>query len=262
MKRRQADTLAEMLIEQHDASQNFTPFAQGNAITSVSDAYDVQDAYVERLIASHGNPVGYKIGLTSATMQAFCGIDQPISGAVLAKRVFRSGATVRTPNYGRLGLEFEIAVRIAADPPAALIPYVAETIAPYVDAVCAAIEIVDDRAANYDQLEVLSLLADNSWNAGIVLGEFTSARIDLAAAKGSVFRDDHLIDQGHGRDVLGHPMNSLAWLANHLASRGGVLKAGQVVMTGSLVKTLFPTKSERYRFELEGIGSVELNVQA
>jgi 2-oxo-3-hexenedioate decarboxylase/2-keto-4-pentenoate hydratase len=250
-----------MLVEQHDASQSFIPFAQGNAIKSVSDAYDVQDAYVARLIASHGNSVGYKIGLTSAAMQAFCGIDQPISGAVLAKRVFRSGATVKVPAYGRLGLEFEIAVRIATDPPPTSIPYVAATIVPYVDAVCAAIELVDDRAADYEQLEVLSLLADNSWNAGIVLAEFTSRRIDLAAAKGSVFRNGRLIDQGHGRDVLGHPMNSLAWLANHLASRGERLKAGQVVMTGSLVKTLFPTESEQYRFELEGIGSVELNVQ-
>ena len=59
-------------------------------------------------------------------MQAFCGIDHPIAGVVLAKRVHRSGATVRRADFGRLGLEFEIAVRIKSDVPVTGIPYTAE----------------------------------------------------------------------------------------------------------------------------------------
>jgi 2-keto-4-pentenoate hydratase len=66
--------------------------------------------------------------------------------------------------------------------------------------------------------------------------------------------------EGHGRDILGHPFNSVAWLATQLASRGVGLKAGQVVMTGSVMKTIFPTEDASYRFELEEIGAVEVHV--
>ena len=51
-------------------------------------------------------------------------------------------------------------------------PFTAEAIRPHIDGVCAAIEIVDDRNADYANLDVLSLVADNSWNGGIVLSEF------------------------------------------------------------------------------------------
>ena len=67
------------------------------------------------LRGQHGDAVGYKVGLTSAAMQTFCGIDHPIAGVVLARRVMQSGATVRRADYGRLGLEFEIAVRLQSD---------------------------------------------------------------------------------------------------------------------------------------------------
>jgi 2-keto-4-pentenoate hydratase len=69
-----------------------------------------------------------------------------------------------------------------------------------------------------------------------------------------------LIGEGHGRDILGHPFNSVAWLATHLASRGAALRAGQIVMTGSVMKTVFPERDARYRFDLEGLGSVEVQV--
>jgi 2-keto-4-pentenoate hydratase len=72
-------------------------------------------------------------------MQAFCGIDHPIAGVVLAKRVHRSGATTRIADFGRLGLEFEIAVRIKSDVPATGTPYTADMIQPHINGVCAAV---------------------------------------------------------------------------------------------------------------------------
>jgi 2-keto-4-pentenoate hydratase len=107
---------------------------------------------------------------------------------------------------------------------------------------------------------VRSLVADNSWNAGIVLSEFKSSWPDLAALPGRATRDNDPIGEGYGRDILGHPFNSVAWLATHLASRGGSLKAGEVVMTGSVMKTVFPEQDAHYRFELQGLGSVEVQI--
>ena len=252
---------AEALLAAHKANLRFKTLSAPEAPATISDAYDIQEKYVGLLRGEHGGTVGYKVGLTSAAMQAFCGIDHPIAGVVLASRVHRSGATVRRADFGRLGLELEIAVRIKSDVPVTSTPCTAELIAPHIDGVCAAIEIVDDRSADYANLDVRSLVADNSWNGGIVLSEFANVWHDLEGVLGRATKDRVAIGEGHGRDILGHPFNSVAWLATQLASRGEGLKAGQVVMTGSVMKTVFPIEDANYRFDLEQIGSVEVGVQ-
>jgi 2-keto-4-pentenoate hydratase len=253
---------AEALLAEHKANQRFKSLGPPAAPATISDAYDIQEQYVSLLRGEHGNAVGYKVGLTSATMQAFCRIDHPIAGVVLASRVHRSGATVRRSDFGRLGLEFEIAVRIKSDVPVTSMPHTAETIRPHIDGVCAAVELVDDRNADYDNLDVRSLVADNSWNGGIVLAEFATTWPDLESVLGRATNDRVAIGEGYGRDILGHPFNSVAWLATQLASRGAGLKAGQAVMTGSVIKTVFPSEDANYRFDLERIGFVEVQVRA
>jgi 2-keto-4-pentenoate hydratase len=253
---------AEALLAEHKANQRFKSLGPPAAPATISDAYDIQEQYVTLLRGEHGDAVGYKVGLTSATMQAFCRIDHPIAGVVLASRLHRSGTTVRRSDFGRLGLEFEIAVRIESDVPVTSMPHTAETIRPHIDGVCAAVELVDDRNADYASLDVRSLVADNSWNGGIVLSEFATTWPDLESVLGRATNDRVAIGEGYGRDILGHPFNSVAWLATQLASRGENLKAGQVVMTGSVMKTVFPSEDANYRFDLERIGFVEVQVRA
>jgi 2-keto-4-pentenoate hydratase len=257
-----AERAAEWLLAEHRAGHRFTTLGPPAAPVTIADAYDVQEKYVTLLRRDNGEPVGYKVGLTSAAMQAFCRIDHPIAGVVLASRLHRSGAQVLLKDFGRLGLEFEIAVRIKSDIPATDKAFTAEAIAPHIDGVCAAIELVDDRAADYASIDVRSLVADNSWNAGIVLSEFKPVWPDLEAVLGRASKDGDLIGEGYGRDILGHPFNSVAWLATQLASRGATLKAGEVVMTGSVMKTIFPEHDAHYRFELEGLGLVEVQVSS
>ena len=251
---------AEGLLAAHKAKLRFRPLGPPAAPATIADAYDIQEKYVALLRGEHGDAVGYKVGLTSAAMQAFCGIDHPIAGVVLASRLHETGATVRRSDFGRLGLEFEIAVRVKSDVPVTPMPYTAGMIRPHIGGVCAAVELVDDRSADYANLDVLSLVADNSWNGGIVLSEFATQWPDLESVLGRATKDGVAIGEGHGRDILGHPFNSVAWLATQLASRGAGLKAGQVVMTGSVMKTVFPEADAHYRFDLEPIGFVEVQV--
>jgi 2-keto-4-pentenoate hydratase len=252
---------ANTLLAEHKANVRFKTIGPPDGPTSISDAYDIQERYVALLRSRHGEAAGYKVGLTSATMQTFCGIDHPIAGVVLASRVHKSGASVRRADFGRLGLEFEIAVRFKSDVPVKGQPWTADTIAPHIDGVCAAIELVDDRSADYSNLDVRSLVADNSWNGGIVLSEFLTRWPDLPGALGRASKDGAAFGEGHGRDILGHPFNSAAWLATQINSRGTSLKAGDVVMTGSVMKTVFPEDAASYRFELGGIGTVEIQVR-
>lgn len=266
-----AITAARALVEEHRRGATFRPFAATFGIACVADAYAVQREYVRLEMRERGTGVaGYKVGLTARRMQQMCGIDSPIAGVVLRDRVYASGVHLNAAAYGRVGLEFEIAVRLGRDlaldgdaparAPAA--PAVIAAVAEAVDAVCPAIEIIDDRRADYAGLEILSLIADNAWNAGIVLGPFARIWPDLAALAGTIAADGTIIDRGSGRDVLGHPLQSVAWLAGHLAETGTTLRAGDVVMTGNLATTKFPERRSDYRFDLLGLGAVEVSIEA
>jgi 2-keto-4-pentenoate hydratase len=251
-------------MQEHAAGHRFESFAASSGIETPRRAYDVQREFVDRQAsAGKTSRAGYKIGLTSPSMQAMCGIDTPIAGVVLRDRVHASHFRLDRADHVRAGIEFEIAVRIGHDLPPIDRPFALAEVQSAVDAVAPAIEIIDDRHCDYASLDVLSLIADNAWNAGVVLGTFCSSWPELAEVTGTVVLGDAgVLDQGRGRDVLGHPLLPVLWLANHLAAEGIGLRRGEVVMTGSLVTTKFPTGPGAYRFEVSGLGSVALTVAA
>jgi 2-keto-4-pentenoate hydratase len=255
------DELAQRLMREHAAGTKFHPLGPGTGVTDLAAAYAVQRRFVQLMSATAGATAGYKIGLTSARMQKMCGIDQPVAGVVLATRVMQSGVVLQAERYHHLGLEFEVGVRLGRDLPRDEAPFARERVAQAVGGVCAAVEVVDDRNADYATLEALSLNADNSWNAGAVLGGFCGSWDNLEAATGIVQVNGQEIDRGYARDVLGHPFVPLTWLANHLAEAGGALRAGDVVLTGSLIPTRFPKEPSAFRYELAGIGTVDLTVE-
>jgi len=256
-----AGKIAEMLLREHVGGVTFQPFAAAVGITVADDAYAVQREYVRLLLQSRATTAaGYKIGLTTPRMQAMCGIDSPVAGVIITDRVHASGTRISAAAYGHVGLEFEIAVRLGQDlAPAGRTPTFAE-VGAAIDGVCPAIELIDDRGADYRKLDALSLIADNAWNGGVVLGDFRPSWPDLAAIEAVVSVDGKIIDRGFGRDVLGHPFYSVAWLATHLAAQGSRLRAGDIVMTGSVVTTKFPDRIESYHYELSDCGAVELSV--
>jgi 2-keto-4-pentenoate hydratase len=253
------DVAAEVL-EWHAQKRRFEPFAARCGIADVRAAYDVQDALVRMRCEERATaPVGYKIGLTSPRMQAMCGIDSPIAGAVLGTDVHASGSSLPLSRFVRLGIEFELAVRVGQDVDAASLPATPADAATIVDAICPAIELVEDRDADYSKgLDALSLVADNSWNAGIVLGEFRTSFPEPGDIAAEVTLNGEVIDRGNSGDALGHPFTPLVWLARHLADRGQALRRGDVVMTGSIVPTRFPKPGESYRLTLDGLGAVEV----
>ena len=250
---------AAWLMREHSESRPFAPFAAARSIRTLEQAYAVQDAYVSRCLQQRRTGrSGYKIGLTSLSMQAMCGIDSPVAGVILSDRALQSGATLRSGDYGRCGVEFEIAVRIGRDLQPGGPVITLEDVEAAVEAVAPAIEVVDDRNCDYASLDVLSLVADNAWNAGVVLGEFRTSWPSLDGVQGRVWNENGPLDTGRGRDVLGHPFQPVAWLANHLRAGGRQLRAGDIVMTGSMVTTKFPRENQRYRFEIDDLGAVDV----
>ncbi|MDE2376740.1 fumarylacetoacetate hydrolase family protein [Bradyrhizobium sp.] len=221
--------------------------------------YKVQRALHDLLLPQTGRLVGYKIGCTSAVMQDYIGIPHPCAGGVFEKGVHDSGVKLAAADYVRVGVECEIAVRLKRSLAPGEAPFTAEWVAEAVEAYRPAIEIVDDRYVKWETLGAPTLIADDFFAAGCVLGpEVARAAVpDLKRIAGRALLNGEVAGQGTGADVLGHPHNALAWLANHLAAEGKGLHAGQIVLTGSLVKTLWLKPGDKVRMELDGLGVVE-----
>jgi 2-keto-4-pentenoate hydratase len=255
------DEAGAMLMRDHEQKKNIVPFARDYGAEDIAGAYAIQAAYNRLQERKFGRRMGYKIGLTSKRMQAMCGVNHPNSGVVFEKRVHRSGVTLPLSGLVHLGIEFECCARLgrALGPRAA--EYSMAEVADAVEAVAPAFEVIDDRNSAYP-LDLLSLIADNSWNEGNVLGQFTDKWPDLAATRSVLECDGKVIDEGKGSDVLGHPFEPLRWLANNLSRQGDTLNAGDIVLTGSWVTTRFPKAGERYKYTIEGVGSVEIGFSA
>jgi 2-oxo-3-hexenedioate decarboxylase/2-keto-4-pentenoate hydratase len=224
----------------------------------LDEAYRVRAEFEEiEQARGRGIVAGYKIGLTTPIMQQLCGVDEPCCGAIFATEMHHRRAELAMSDYCRLGIETEIAVRLGEDLPRG---GDIERVAAAVESVMAAIELLEDLRHDYKRLTAAAMVAGNVWNAGIVLGDPVTdwRRLDLAAATARLTINGREIGRGQGADVMGNPLNALAWLANKLAAAGAPLKAGMVVMTGSMVPIQFPTPGDHAVVEVDGLGSAEI----
>jgi 2-keto-4-pentenoate hydratase len=255
---------AKRLLEAHERREQFAPLPPELAPRDAEEAYAIQDCYVARRAERLGVIAGYKIALSSREMQRFVGVDAPQAGVMLASTLHRTPASVRAADYVRLIVEFEIAVEMAADLPAADAPYTRERIAPFVRAVMPALELADDRNADYGQLarHPLELIADNAWNEGAVLGVPIEdwRAIDLAAVRGVATINGRVVGEGMGAAAMGHPLEAVTWIANHLAAHGRGLVFRDVVITGSIITTKTVRAGDLVRFSVAQLGEVELRV--
>jgi 2-keto-4-pentenoate hydratase len=259
-----ASSTARWLRDRYLARGAFGAFPADCAPRNVDEAYAAAQSLV-RLKAQDCGPVcGWKIALSNPAMQAFCGLPEPIAGAVHARQVVTSPAQVRASDYVRLLIEFEIALELGVDLPARKQAYTRKQVADAVSAVRPAFEIADDLGADYKTLSQhgLQLVADNAWNQGAVLGERRTdwRSLDLAALRGVVQIDDEVVGEGFGRDQMGHPLDAMTWLANNLSRRGIGMRAGDFAILGSLVTSKFPVSGQTLRFSLDGFEPLQLKV--
>ena len=258
-------TAANLLLQQHARRQPFTRLPEDCAPGNANDAYAIQETLRRIREPSLGPTAGYKVALTSTVMQEMLQYFSPFAGPLHANMIYTSGAELDHTKYGRLCVECELAAVLGKDLPSANAPYTREQIADAVDTLCPALELVDDRNADYSDISslVLTLIADNAWNAGIVLGSAVSdwRALDLESIHGTVSINDKAEDEGHGRDVLGHPFEALRWLVNTIAEQGKNIDRGMVVMTGTMIATRFVKPGDALTFSVDGLGDVSVSVR-
>jgi len=214
-------------------------------------------------IAGLGRKVGHKIGCTTPVMQHFLGIPNPCAGVIFEKTVLHRCGRVPRAGFVRLGIECEIAVELARDLAPAGAPVDRESAGRAVGAVMASIELVDDRYQDFRALGVPTLIADDFFDSGCVLGDPVRdwARLDLSRLSGATHVNGVEVGRGTGALVMGHPFEALAWLANARAKHGfDPLKAGEFVLLGSVVETQWLNAGDEVRVEIEQLGELKLSV--
>jgi len=255
------EAAARAAFKTYTTRTRYRPLDAALRAAPLEDAYRIQDA-LHRVMAEagRGEIAGWKIALTSRAMQQMTGVDQPAAGAIFSKVVHASPARVDVAAYHHLGVEFEVAVRVADDLPASGGPWTRASVAGKVAACIPAFELVEDGNADYKTLDAFTLVAQNTWNGGVVLGPAVTEwrGVDLERAVTRCWVNDQPAGQGKTGDALGHPFEAVAWLANLLNGRGRRLERGMIVMTGSSITTKFPAPGDRVRFAVDGLGEVAL----
>src|SRR5262245_1112436 len=247
---------ARFLDEAHRIRARYQNLPEGIAPKNFDEAYAAQEALCALWEPRLGPIAGRKIAVTTKVMQELMGIDHPCGGAILSSRVHKSPASIAKGDFVNVRVECELAVRLARDLPKAAKPYTRETARQAVGAVMAAFELIEDRNADYKASKALSLIADNAWNGGIVIGAERPppAGSDLNGIGGVLKRNGKQEAVGKTDD----PMGALAWLANLAVERKRPMTAGMVVITGSVVTTVDIAPGERLDFALDGVGETSM----
>lgn len=164
------DAMAQWMWEARCRRQSYANLPDNLRPASIAEAYAAQEMYYRLAEPVYGAVAGAKIATTTKVMQRLMGIDHPCGGAIFARTIYQS-AKLRAADFVNLRIESEIALVLGRDLPASGAPWTRQTIAPAVEAAMPAFELIEDRHADYAKTEVTSLIVENCWNGGVVIGD-------------------------------------------------------------------------------------------
>ncbi|MDC1311451.1 fumarylacetoacetate hydrolase family protein [Burkholderiales bacterium] len=228
-----------------------------------SEGYLLQE-YVNRLLNHPLGPVvGHKIGCTTSVMQRFLGVPTPCAGEIFSRTVLKESGCVPREGFNRVGVECEVVVSISET--ITLDTYLEASFSSLsvIDSVMVGMEIVDDRYEDFTSLGVPTLIADNFFDSGCVLGDAVHdwRQLDLNNLVGKTRVNGVVVGSGTSSLIMGSPINALDWFIKSRVSRGLSITKGQFVMLGSVVETKWLEAGDVAEVEMESLGSVSLMVE-
>ena len=248
------DELYEAMVKREAVS----PLTSRGEDISIEDAYHISLRMLERRQQAGARVIGKKIGVTSKAVQNMLNVHQPDFGYLTDDMVFNSGEVM--PISDRLiapRAEGEMAFILKKDlsgPGVTNADVLAAT-----ECVMPCFEIVDSRIQDW-KIAIQDTVADNASCGLFVLGDqaVSPRKVDLVTCGMVVEKNGSVLSADAGAAALGSPVNCVTWLANTLGEFGITLKAGEVILSGSLVP-LEPVKAGDYmRVDIGGIGSASV----
>lgn len=253
-----AALLEQYADELYDALKSCKPLApltERDPSLTLEEAYQIQLRIIaRRLDADRERIVGKKIGVTSKVVMDLLKVDQPDFGHLTSGMLREDGAAIPVSSMIAPKAEGEIAFVLKEDlcgPGVTMADVLRAT-----EYVLPCFEIVDSRIADW-KIKIQDTVADNASSALFVLGDaaIDPRELDLALVGMTLELNGEIVATGAGAAALNHPANAVAWLANTLGRLDMPLKAGEVILSGSLA-TMVPVKAgDNLRISLGGIGS-------
>ena len=221
----------------------------------IDDAYGIQQLFVSSSDAFTGRRVGRKIGLTSPAVQKQMGVDRPDFGVLTADMAYGDSQPIPYDRLLQPRVEAEVAFILGCDLDASTVT--SADVMRATEFVVAAIEVVDSRIHGWD-IAIVDTVADNASSGVFVLGGAPRRLhdVDLRAVAMQMSTGGDTLSTGTGAACLGHPVNAVVWLANEVGRRGAPLRAGEVVLSGSLGPLVSVRAGCTYVAEFDGLGSV------
>jgi 2-keto-4-pentenoate hydratase len=212
----------------------------------------------ERLDAGE-RPLGWKVGFGApAAMQKFA-IKAPLVGFLTDQALVATGATVSLSGWVKPVAEPEIAVHMGRDLPAGADR---EIVKAAIAGLGPAIELADvDRPPD----DVERILAGNIYQRGVIVGPCDAARAGggVDGLHGHIARNGSAFAQTSDPQALtGELIDIVRHVADTLAAFGETLRAGQIIITGSIVPPLWVEAGEEIVFKLDPVGSVSIRFAA
>lgn len=250
--------LGDELFEALSQRQMIDPLTEREPGITIEDAYHVSLRMVDRRVESGESIIGKKIGVTSKAVQNMLNVHQPDFGYLTDRMVYGNGDEMPiSEQLIQPRAEGEIAFMLKRD---LIGPGVSNAdVLRATEAVIPCFEIVDSRIRDW-KIKIQDTVADNASCGLFVLGDkaVDPRKVDLATAGMVVEKNGELLSTGAGAAALGSPVNCVAWLANTLGSFGIPLKAGEVILSGSLVPLEPVVAGDFMRVEIGGIGSASV----
>jgi 2-keto-4-pentenoate hydratase len=240
------DHIKEFLAAR-DEPRPHTPPSQSRRL-SLSEAYALQDRLREALQTRGERVAGWKAGFTNRAGQEAYEVSEPVCAFLLASGVLASGAEIAAARFVRPGVEAEIAFVLKRDLAGPGVTPAQALLA--VEGAVPALELIDYRYSG--KAVGTDVVAEGVYARAIVLGGALTPVLD-----GLVYEQNGaVVATATAYEVLGNPLVSLAWIANHLGGRGLGLRAGDVAMTGSVSKILPAKAGDTVRATYTRLGSV------
>lgn len=232
------------------------PLSANDPGLDVRTAYAIQAALLERHVARGDRVVGAKLGLTSLAKQREMEVHEPIGGWLTDRMLMREGLALVTAELVQPRCEPEIAFRLDEDLAGAETD--AADVMAATGALMTAIEVLDSRYRDY-RFTLPDVIADDASAARFVLGaEVDPDDVDRVACRVRLWKDEQVVATATGAAVMGDPAEAVAWWVRHLASSGGGLAAGMIVLSGALTGAYPVGPGTVVRAEIEGLPPLEV----
>jgi len=257
MKASQIEQCAIHLNEAMNKRETLKPLTSQYPELTIDDAYRISLSFLELRLNKGEKVIGKKIGLTSDVVQKMLDVHQPDFGFLTDKMYYPSGAKIVLQQaLIQAKSEGEIAFKLKHDLVGPNIT--ADDVLSATEQVFACFEIVDSRIDNW-QIKIQDTVADNASCGIFVMSEHgvDPKTVDFENCEMTIKNKGEVVATGKGSAALGSPLNCVAWLANTLSGYDIPLKAGDIILSGSLAAMIPCKADDDMRVDIEGVGSAE-----